>query len=138
LLEKAVKFEAEFPFVNPSRAPLSTVKETGGQFLINKGDCCGQHAVFLTTGVVTECALVKPTLSSGPPGGPPGPPVKRIKLRPFTIEYERAVSFIGNHLNIQEFKTFAGPIYPQGISLATQKEGGRHGMLRTSSWNLRC
>jgi hypothetical protein len=130
LLEKAVKFVVLFPFVNPARAELSAVKVDNRRYVIQgpeDNDFEGQNAVFLTTGLVTECALKKPAISWAPAGGLVGPPVKRIRIRPFTVEYERTVAFFGNYLDIEETATYGGPIYANGLGFATRKESVQQG-----------
>ena len=88
----------------------------------------GQNAVFLTTGIVTECAILNPASSWVQGGGQTGPPVKRIRLRPFAIEYERTVAFFGNFLDVDKSNCFGGPIYGNGLSFSTRKDTVRKGV----------
>jgi hypothetical protein len=128
LLEKAIKFTAILPFVNPARAPTSSVRLEGKKYVVqgttgNKFE--GLNAVFLTTGVVTECSLVMPTPSWVSAGGQQGPAVKRVRLRPFAIELERTLAFWGHFLDISKTNTFGGPMYANGLGFSTRKEGAR-------------
>jgi hypothetical protein len=83
-----------------------------------------QNALFLTTGIVTECFLVKPTESSkASANAPPGALVRRIKVIPFCVEFERAAAYFGNFLDIQGTQEFGGPIYASGLAFTTRKEG---------------
>ena len=130
LLRSAVKFSTVLPFVNPARAALSAVKLEGRKFVVQgiKGNNFeGVNAVFLTTGVVTECAIGNPATSWAPLGGPPGSPVKRVRLRPFVIEYERTVAFLGTLLDIEKTKSYVGPISSNGLGFSTRKDGARKG-----------
>jgi hypothetical protein len=130
LLELAVKAAELYPFVNPARAALSSVKLDGQRYVI-QGDpltaTSGQNAVFLTTGVVTECSLVTPVASWTSAAGQVGPLVKRIRIRPFVLEYERTVSFFGNYLDIGDTKSFGGPLYNNGLGFSTRKDNVRKG-----------
>ena len=121
MLQRAVKFSSAVPFVNPSRAPLSLVQLQGGRFVIPQ--LGSQNAVFLTTGVITECALVNAAGGWSSTVGAPGAAVKRMKLRPFTVEYERAAAFLGSFLDTKGGEEFPGPIYNNGLAFATRKEG---------------
>ncbi|KAM6490024.1 hypothetical protein JOM56_014603 [Amanita muscaria] len=124
LLKSAVKFSVSYPFVNPSHAPLSIIKAESGKLLVkdSESDFDGQNVVLLTTGIVTECALVNTVPTWGATLGTPGPPIKRLKLRPFTVEYERAVAYIGNSLGVKS-TNYAGPIYNNGLAFTTRKAG---------------
>jgi hypothetical protein len=119
-----VNFDAAYPFVNPARARLSTMKLDGKRYVAQGADTAeasGQNTVFLTTGVVTDCALVTPTASWVSRTGQEGPLVKRIRLRPFAMEYERTAAFLGNFLDIGKSKVYVGPIYHTGLAFATHK-----------------
>lgn len=131
LLEAAVKFKVALPFVNPARAELSTVQLEGKKYVIRGGGDNkkqSQNAVFLTTGLVTESALVHSVSSYVPRSGPAGAPVKRIRVRPFSVEYERSAAFFGHFLDINHSKTFAGPIYGNGLGFSTRKESAQKGL----------
>ena len=133
LLERAVKFTAVLLFVNPARAALSAVRLEGRKFVVQgvKGNNFdGMNTVFLTTGIVTECAIVKLATSWAPLGAPPGSPVRRIRLRPFAIEFERTVAFLGNFLELDKAKSFNGPLSNNGLGFSTRKEGVRKGEFR--------
>ena len=137
LLGRAVRFTAVLPFVNPTRAALSAVKLEGRKYVVQgvKGNNYeGVNVVFLTTGIVTECAIVKPASSWAPLGGPPGSPVRRVRLRPFAIEFERMVAFLGNFLDLEKTKSFNGPISNNGLGFSTRKEGARKGGYRMLSY----
>ena len=130
LLASAVRFSTVLPFVNPARAVLSAVRLEGRKLVVQgvKGNSFeGVNAVFLTTGIITECTIVKPATSWAPLGGPPGSPVKRIRLRPFAIEYERTVAYLGTLLEIENAKGYAGPISSKGLGFSTRKDGARKG-----------
>ncbi|KIL53940.1 hypothetical protein M378DRAFT_19373 [Amanita muscaria Koide BX008] len=43
-----------------------------------------------------------------------------MKLRPFTVEYERAIAYIGNALGMKS-TNYAGPIYNNGLAFTTRK-----------------
>ena len=130
LLQRAVKFTSAMPFVNPSRAPPSVVQLQGGRFV--NGDIPTQNAVFLTTGIISECALVSPTESSPPSYGVPGAAVRRVKLRPFAVEFERAAAFLGLFLDTKGSDEYLGPIYNNGLAFVTRKEGTNKGRLSLS------
>jgi hypothetical protein len=130
LLAKAVNFIAVLPFVNPARAPLSTVKLEGRNYVVqgpagNKFE--GLNAVFLTTGIITECCIIKPASSWSPGGGQDGPAVKRVRLCPFAVEYGRTAAFLGQFLDIEKTGEFSGPVYNNGLAFTTRKEGARKG-----------
>jgi hypothetical protein len=130
LLAKAVNFIAVLPFVNPARAPLLTVKLEGRKYVVqgpagNKFE--GLNAVFLTTGIITECCLIKPAGSWSPGGGQDGPAVKRVRLCPFVVEYGRTAAFLGQFLDIEKTGEFSGPVYNNGLVFTTRKEGARKG-----------
>ena len=131
LLASAVRFSTVLPFVNPARAALAAVKLEGRKFVVQgvKGNNFeGVNAVFLTTGIVTECTIVNPATSWAPLGGPPGSPVRRVRLRPFAIEYERTVAYLGTLLDTEKTKTYAGPVSSNSLSFSTRKDGARKGM----------
>ena len=121
MLQRAVKFTSAMPFVNPSRAPPSVVQLQGGRFM--NSDIPTQNAVFLTTGIISECALVTATESSPPSYGVPGAAVRRVKLRPFAVEFERAAAFFGHFLDTKGSDEYLGPIYNNGLAFVTRKEG---------------
>jgi hypothetical protein len=130
LLELAVKAAELYPFVNPARAALSSVRLDGQRYVIQGVSptiVTGQNAVFLTTGVVTECALVTPVASWTSAAGQVGPLVKRIRIRPFVLEYERTVAFFGNYLDIGDTNSFGGPVYNNGLGFTTRKDNARKG-----------
>jgi hypothetical protein len=134
LLELAVKTAELYPFVNPARTALSSVKLDGQQYVIHGASltvAAGQNAVFLTTGVVTECALITPVASWSSAAGQVGPLVKRIRIRPFVLEYERTVAFFGNYLDIGDTKSFGGPIYNNGLGFTMRKDTMRKGNKQT-------
>ncbi|KAF8337238.1 hypothetical protein F5887DRAFT_1078363 [Amanita rubescens] len=70
-------FATFLPFVNPSRAPLSTVQREADRVVLANAGFKKQSAVFLTTGVILLC--------------------------PFGVEYERAGAFIGGALDIDNY-----------------------------------
>jgi hypothetical protein len=109
------------PFVNPSCAPLSVVCLQGGRFVSSETPV--QNAVFLTTGVITECSLLSSAESWSPVVGVPGASVRRIRLRPFSAEYDRAAAFFGNFLNTNKSDDYGGPFYDGGLTFVTRKEG---------------
>ena len=126
-----MRFEVDLPFINPARASLSTVRLDSKRYVVQdakRPEANGLNAVFLTTGIVTECSLINPTTSWAPREGPVGAPVKRIRICPFSIEYERTVAFLGNLLDIEQSKSYNGPIYSNGLGFATRKESLRKGM----------
>jgi len=128
LLENAIKFTAVLPFVNPARAPTSSVKLEGKKYVVQGptgNNFEGFNAVFLTTGVVTECSLLTPTPSWLSAGGQQGPAVKRVRLRPFAIELEWTLAFLGHFLDISKTNTFGGPMSTNGLGFSTRKEGTR-------------
>jgi hypothetical protein len=121
LLQHAVQFSSAMPFVNPSRAPLSVVCLQGGRFVSSETPV--QNAVFLTTGIITECSLLSSAESWSPVVGVPGASVQRIRLRPFSAEYDRAAAFFGNLLNTNKSDDYGGPFYDGGLTFVTRKEG---------------
>jgi hypothetical protein len=109
------------PFVNPSRAPISVVRLQGGRFV--GGDSPAQNVVFLTTGIITECALHNAVEGWSPVVGVPGASVRRIRLLPFAVEFERAAAFFGNFLDTEGTDKYGGPLYDNGLTFVTRKEG---------------
>jgi hypothetical protein len=135
LLELAVKAAEVYPFINPARAALSSVKLDGQHYVIHGASptaAMGQNTVFLTTGVVTECALVMPVASWTSAAGQVGPLVKRIRICPFVLEYERTVAFFGNYLDIGDSKSFGGPVYNNSLGFSTRKDNAQRGKKRSS------
>jgi hypothetical protein len=126
LLQRAVKFVSATPFINPSRAHPALVELSGNRYIIGKAPT--QNAVFLTTGIVTECALVQPTESWSAAVGSTGPPVKRVKLMPFTAEFERAGAYFATFLDTPVAEEFGGPIYNNGLAFLSRKESANKGM----------
>lgn len=126
LLKRAVQFVSASPFINPSRAPTSLIEMHNGRYVIGKAR--SQNAVFLMTGIVTECALIKPTTSWSSLGSP-AKMIKRIKIRPFSVEYERAAAYFATFLNTHGASEFGGPIYNNGVGFTTRKEGSNAGKL---------
>jgi hypothetical protein len=121
LLKRAVKFASASPFINPSRAsPLLTSLHTGRYVIAERRT---QNAVFLTTGLITECSLVNAVGTWASSGAASGPPVKRIRLRPFSVEFERAAAYFGCFLGLGDSEEYGGPVYNEGLSFGTRKEG---------------
>ena len=55
--------------------------------------------------------------------GPPSAPYmnKMISIKPFSVEYERATSFLGNVLGIEKY---SGPVYEGNLTFTTQCDVG--------------
>ena len=115
-LRSAVRFTESLPFVNPSRAPLSTVQRDGDRVILANALFRKQSAVFLTTGVVSYCQLITPgnSLTTG------NYKIKQILLCPFGVEYERASAFIGGALDIDDY---VGQLSDGNLVFATRGEG---------------
>lgn len=79
-----------------------------------------QSAIFLTTGVVSQCQLIVPgnSLTSG------NYKVKQILLCPFGVEYELAGAFFGNAL---EVKDYVGQLSDGNLVFMTRGEGHSSG-----------
>ena len=79
-----------------------------------------QSAIFLTTGVVSQCQLIAAgnSLTSG------NYKVKQILLCPFGVEYERAGAFFGNAL---EVKDYVGQLFDGNLVFMTRGEGHSSG-----------
>lgn len=97
----------------------------GGRFVIGKARA--QNAVFLTTGIITECALIEGVATWAPANSSPGALVKRVRLRPFTVEYERAAAYFGTFIDTKGSQEYGGPIYNTGLQFASRKEGADKG-----------
>jgi hypothetical protein len=137
LLAKAVNFVGVLPFINPARAPLSAVRLDGKKYVVQGptgNGFEGLNAVFLTTGMITECCLIKPTGSWSPGGGQDGPAVKRVRLCPFAVEHGRTASFLGQFLDIEKTGEFSGPVNANGLAFTTRKEGARKGESLVQYW----
>jgi hypothetical protein len=78
-------------------------------------------AVFLTTGIVSECQLVTP----GYFGNTSTYLGRRICICPLHIEYQRAAAFIGNSLKHKV--SYLGPLFNGIISFSTRKDTGSAG-----------
>lgn len=77
-----------------------------------------QTAVFLTTGVVSECNLVTPAYF----GNTTTYMGRRICIYPFHTEYQRAVAYIGNTLKHRQ--SYLGPLFNGTLSFSTRKDVG--------------
>jgi hypothetical protein len=119
LLINAIQFQYSYPFVNPSRAPPSIVRLEHGRFVLRNPGYMGQNAVFLMSGLMMECSLISGTSSYGSLI----PNVKRIRIMPFTTEYECAVAYFGHHIDMSASDSFVSPIYRNGVVFASKKEG---------------
>jgi hypothetical protein len=112
---KAIRFVSAPPFINPSRAsPALVVREVDRIMLANRR----QTAVFLTTGIVTECQLITP----GYFGNTSTYLGCRICIYPFHTEHQRAAAYIGMALNHK--KQYSGPLYNGALSFSTRKDTG--------------
>ncbi|KAF8706958.1 hypothetical protein AX14_013751 [Amanita brunnescens Koide BX004] len=112
---KAIRFVSAPPFINPSRAsPALVVREVDRIMLANRR----QTAVFLTTGIVTECQLITP----GYFGNTSTYLGRRICIYPFHTEHQRAAAYIGMALNHK--KQYSGPLYNGALSFSTRKDTG--------------
>jgi hypothetical protein len=141
LLAQAVNFVAVLPFINPARAPLSTIRIEGKKYVVQGppgNNFEGSNAVFLTTGIIGECSLIKPATSWSPGGGQDGPAVKRVRLCPFAVEYGRTASFLGQFLDIEKTGEFSGPVHANGLTFTTRKEGARKGEFLEQYWAGSC
>lgn len=88
----------------------------------------GNNAVFVMTGQAMECNLVNAIASSEANmynNNQAGPKVKRIRVRLFSIEYERFCAYIGEHLPLNESRSYVGPTAVNGVLFSTRKEGFR-------------
>lgn len=126
LLERAVKFRFSLPFINPARAPTSLIKLDNTRMVLMNPQYKGNNAVFIMTGHVTECNLLTGIASVEPNmfnNNQAGPLVKRIRVRFFSVEYERFCSFIGLHLQLNDDRSYVGPTTINGVVLSTRKFG---------------
>lgn len=138
-LRSAIRFAYSpepHPFINPARAPttVTTAEPTkdGKRLVVSALKSIsenssvpvpgpagrGNTAVFLMTGLVLQCSLAQPTLM-----GPASAPYmnKMISIKPFSIEYERATSFLGNVLGIEKYP---GPVYEGNLTFTTRRDVG--------------
>ncbi|KAF8339462.1 hypothetical protein F5887DRAFT_1077244 [Amanita rubescens] len=89
--ESAVKFENSGPFINPSRASTLLVSRDSNRIILSGTTARGKTAVFLTTGLLVESCLRKPTVS----GYNNTHKVHHVMLTPISGEFERAAAFVG-------------------------------------------
>jgi hypothetical protein len=130
LFNSAVKFRFSLPFINPARSPATLVSVDYSKYVLTSNKLRGNNAVFMTTGHVTECALVNPVSSyegNSFFGSAPGPLVKRIRLRCLAIEYERLCAYIGSPLHFKGKRGFVGPTSAGGVVFGTKKQGAVQG-----------
>jgi hypothetical protein len=106
------------PYINPLRAsPALAVRENDRIVLANT-EGRRQTAVFLTTGVVSECNLVTPAYF----GNTTTYMGRRICIYPFHTEYQRAVAYIGNTLKHRQ--SYLGLLFNGTLSFSTRKDVG--------------
>jgi hypothetical protein len=127
LLESAVKFRFSFPFINPARASPAMIEMDNSRFVLKNFKYKGNNAVFIMTGQVIDCKLLNGEASVEPNmfnNNQAGPLVKRIRVRLFSIEYERFCAFIGSHLQLNNAnRSYVGPTSINGVTFSTRKMG---------------
>ena len=98
-LQSAICFTHSLPFVNPSRISLDMVQHEADRIVLANNSFKKQAAIFLTTGVVSQCQLITPrnSLTSR------NYKVKQILLCPFGIEYELTGALFGNALDVNDY-----------------------------------
>jgi hypothetical protein len=130
LFNSAVKFRFALPFINPARSPATLVSVDYSKYVLTSNKLRGNNAVFMMTGHITECTLVKPVSSYEGNlfyGSAPSPLVKQIRLRCLAVEYECLCAYIGSPLTFKEKRGFVGPTSAGGIVFATRKLGATQG-----------
>ncbi|KAF8333313.1 hypothetical protein F5887DRAFT_1080342 [Amanita rubescens] len=126
LLEHAIKFRFSLPFVNPARASSALVDLDNSRFVLKNPKYKGNNAVFIMTGHVIEWNLLNGVASAEPNmfnNNQAGPLVKRIRVRFFSIEYERFCAFISIHLKLKDDRSYVGPTTNNGVVFSTRKFG---------------
>jgi hypothetical protein len=117
----AIRFKLELPFINPSCASFDLVaRESDRLVLANTGRSL-QTAIFLMTGLVSECHLVTPTYL----GNLHTYMARQICIYGFHTEYQRTVAYIGDALNHDS--TYYGPLVNGALSFSTRKDTGMGG-----------
>jgi hypothetical protein len=103
----AIRFSQHLPYLNPVCTSLELVMREGDRIVLANTENCCQMAVFLTTGIVSQCQIVNPGWTSSSNATQ----IRRIALCPFTTKYQRTVSMIGNALQLgEEVDSFLGPL----------------------------
>lgn len=129
----AIQFSQHFPYINPSRASPDLVMREGDHIILATGEHRWQTAVFLTTGIVSQCQLVEP----GWTGSSNATQVRRIALCPFTIEYQHAIAFIGNALALgKDVDTFLGPLSDGNMVFGTRPKNNGGGLASMSPHSI--
>jgi hypothetical protein len=116
----AIGFSHELPFINPSRASPELVMREGKHIVLANAENRHQTAVFLTMGIVSQCQIVSPTWNGNSSNASQ---VWRISVCPFTIEYQRTVSMIGNALDLGHgTDSFLGPLSDGNLVFRTRPQ----------------